>query len=236
MFTWGYWRFMKLFQLASMMLVGSVAVTLVACSSGGSSLLGEGRNLCPEKLNFIPDTLPPTQKSLNIDPAAGDIDPGEYTYIGADLYYVDNATPLRVDFHDVQQTDGTFQSGISCLRGANPDMKGLSFQTQGVNHMIIDRSGKSTIDSYDYNFNMDEQGLISNFKPDVGGQQKAPKDVYDGVKSAVQFVNMNTDANTVYEMRSNGTTERGTYQLIVRMLRKELTAPALSPADWFKTH
>jgi hypothetical protein len=215
---------MKSFQLFTVLALISL-VGLNACSGGGSSLVYGDHDRCKENFSLFPDKPTNGQTELKLDPAAKEIPPGVYAYNGADLYYVDSKTNLRVLVHDsLDEKNGTSSSSIGCYRNAKPGMTGMVVEAEGISAMTVDQNFKTTIETREFNFVIAGGTMERDFRKGQDKLEKSPLEIYDPAHPA-QFVKTSVNANTDFELRSSGVSSTGTYELVIRLKRTDSATP-----------
>lgn len=225
---------MKSFQVVSFFCASSLLV-LSACSGGGGGLLSGGRDMCAKNFSLAPNVLRKGEVELDLDPSAKQLIPGEYTYNGADLYYVDSQNDLRVLVSDVKQIDPTmFKTTVECYRNAYPGMAGISFQSQGVSGMRVEADGKVLIETRSFDLVVAKGIVTGHFNKSSGDVPKAPKEIFDDPSNPshgqlVHLIKTSPTTATDFELRTTGVTARGTYDLIIRLQRRDLAAPTPTP-------
>ena len=208
---------------------------LSACSGGGGGLVGGGKDMCAKNFSLAPDVLRKGEVELDLDPAAKQLIPGEYTYNGADLYYVDSQNDLRFLVSDVKQSDpAVFTPTVECYRNAYPGMAGIAFESQGVSGMRVEADGKVLIETRRFNILVAKSVVLGDFDKNSGDVPKAPKEIFDDPSNPshgqlVHLVKTSPTAPTDFELRTTGVTARGRYDLIIRLQRRDLPAPTPAP-------
>ncbi len=197
---------------------------LLACGGEGGRLGSVRGEICSENAKPVHETLQKGETDINLDPDAGKIKNGDYVYQGADLYYVDSKTDLRVHLVDFKNEKSGYSSQVKCFRNLQPGMKGVQFEIEGISRMRVNSTDKQPfVDIHQYTFSLTEKQIANRAKPLQSKVQGSPKDIYlkSNTVRSVQFVHISGDD---YEIRSTGRSAdgRGTYALGIKLKRKKL--------------
>jgi hypothetical protein len=207
---------MKLFSIVTSVLVVSLVGCLVACGGGGSrKSLGKQ---CPADPSWAPFPMKvaDNQEQISLNPSANKIPPGVYTYEGATIYYVDKSD-FRVQAVDVKQKDNSFKAGTGCIRNAGNNFNPMS--TEGIRDLRVSNDKKYLAEVTNFAIGTEDTKFKVTAVKDPNKKLEAPADAY---KTAVESYMVSTKGDTTnYEIRSSGVTPNGTYQMQIRLTRKD---------------
>lgn len=212
---------MKYFQ--TLTVVTATLLTIAACSSGG-----RGRQLgvqCPMSYAPVEMNVPQDQLDKKID-LSGNFPEGEWEYAGGEFYFIDSATDARISVRDGVDRFGNWKAGVYCTRNVKRGMPDIAANTISVSDLKVESNQKiTTFDAKRIGFTIVDTRL-QGFTLPLGTDEKpsSPKEVFEQGKSTDTFFFKPSDV--ALEVRSKGTTERGSFVMVVRFNKKPAAAPA----------
>ena len=218
---------MKFFQVVS--LCAGVALLISACSEGSRSRLRGSQ--CPENFEPIPMNVPHEQQLSVVEGTVNPIPDGEYTYEGADLYYI-SKDDMRVLVQESRHPDGIIRPTVSCVRNASAQLaETFTVGVAGVTSLKIKPSAKIEFEAAQFGFQIQNYRLTALAEPmEASEKPDVPSKIYSGAGVHAFMVRKGLDVfgRELAEIRSSGTTpDGGTYVLGIHFVR---TVPAPPPA------
>jgi hypothetical protein len=225
---------MKNFQIWGL---GLAVLTVVLASCNGSTgLTSTGTQCPPDYKPVVLDTKPTeSDKVIEWDRLTDALAIGDYVETSALLYYVDNqfgpVNNFRVAVSDVRdEKTGQINPTTTCVRYIRRGLEGVGASVEGVSHMIIDNNkAVAKTETKNFSVQIDAKGKLSNkTTPPQEKPGADPGGIFNKPQLQRSFI-YNVD-NTNYEIRAQGTTDRGTFYLSVKLQKKALPAcPLVSP-------
>lgn len=215
---------MKYFQ--GLTVIAVTLLTIAACSSGG-----RGRQLgvqCPQNYAPVEMEVAKDQLDKKIE-LTGNFPEGEWEYAGAEFYYIDSVTDARVSVRDGVDRGGNWKAAVFCARGLTREMPDIAANTMSVSALKVESNQKiTTFDAKRIGFTIVDTRL-QGFTMPLGVDEKpsSPKEVFEQGKSTETFFFKPTDVSL--EVRSKGTTDRGSFVMVVRFNKK--AAAAATPTE-----